>query len=119
MEDEFYTVYGYTAHKSCIFDGRYFSNAKYVCQYNDFAALEKRCNLVDNITENINLPISFMYCKRNHINCNFVYIDSYNNMRVYLPLVIEFASYEELYDYISQNYPHLIKSHDIKIALKD
>jgi len=43
------------------------------------------------------------------------------NIRLYYEFInyIEFESYEEFYDHIHERHPHLIKSHDIKIALKD
>jgi hypothetical protein len=123
MDDEYYTIGDFIAHKSCTFNGTCFSNAKYLYMHQDFVALEKRCNLIDKITENINLPIDFAYSANCYGCRNYIYLLNNNNIEFCLeadpyPYKL-FKSYEKLYDYISQNYPHLIKSHDIKIALKD
>jgi hypothetical protein len=121
MEDEFYTINEYIAHKSCEFDGKYFSNAKYGYNVDDFAVLEKRCNLINKITENINLPIGSKFCTRNLDNRGHVYLSRYNIIEHWSGYKYHkmFKSYEEFYDFMCVNYPHLIKSHDIKIALKD
>jgi hypothetical protein len=125
MDCEYYEVTigntNYILHKSCISDGKYFSNAKYVYKSQGFVALEKRCNLIDKITENINLPIHFMRNADIYNDCDHLYLnttDSYMCYRVEFHHKT-FKTYEELYDYTRLNHPHLIKSHDIKIALKD
>jgi hypothetical protein len=131
MEDEYYTVNGFIAHKSCTFDGHYFSNAKYFAKYfsndkycyngDDFITLEKRCNLVDKITENINLPMAFSKCGSAYSHCCHIYLRNNNTIEHWSGDKYHktFESYEEFYDFMCLNYPHLIKSHDIKIALKD
>jgi len=123
MDDEFYTIGDYIAHKSCIFDGTYFSNSKYVYVYQGIDHLKQKCVIIDKINENIDVQIHSILINQ---HCKFPWLTFYGP-NIYIELYcdrfmnesIEFESYEEFYDYMYKHYPHLIKSHDIKIALKD
>jgi len=116
------------AHKSCIFDGKCFSNTKFTYASNGIDYLKQKCVIIDKISENINIPlrdtlvnepIKFPYINVIGIGCKSgfaIYLfDDSNGFMSYK----KFYDYKCFYDYICLNYPHLIKIHDIKIALKD
>jgi hypothetical protein len=79
--------------------------------------------MIDKIDENINIPMRGILVNEikypcvaiygRPININFYYYEKDRTKS------IKFESYEEFYDYMYKHYTHLIKSHDIKIALKD
>jgi hypothetical protein len=122
MEDEFYTVGIYIAHKSCTFDGEYFSNPKHAC-IGGIDYLKQRCAMIDKINENIDVQVcSTLINEILEFPCIEIYdlpfkINFYHGND--WTKSIKFESYEEFYDHMYKHYPHLIKSHDIKIALKD
>jgi hypothetical protein len=124
MDDEFYTIGSYIAHKSCVFNDGYFSNAKFMLTHYDINRLKQKCDLIDKINDNIDISIHNEYGKEPFkfpcvsINCltsniSLCYVSKLNDQ------FVRFNSYEEFYDYMCEHHTHLIKSHDIKIALKD
>jgi len=123
MEDEYYTVNGFIAHKSCKYDGKYFSNAKYASTIGGINYLKQKCDLIDKINENIDIPIWSALVKE-IVNFPHIVLCTSFCIKLYYergPLYkyIDFSSYENFYDYMYKNYTHLIKNYDIKIALKN
>ncbi len=126
MDDKYYTIDGYIAHKSCIFDGTNFSNSKYVQVFQGIDWLKQKCAMLDKIDENIDIQIYYSHSKEiiKFPFVQFVQMCSYNFCtRLYgetnIDSFIDFRTYEEFYDYMCINHHHLIKNRDIKIALKD
>jgi len=114
------------AHKSCIFDGKNFSNAKCGLIWDGIDWLKQKCDTIDKINKNIDISIYNEYDNKEipkfpcvWICCPNNYIELYSSKYDELGKNISFNSYEEFYDYIYEHHTHLIKSHDIKIALKD
>jgi len=64
MDDEFYTIDDYIAHKSCIFDGTNFSNYKFIHVSYGIDCLKQKCDMIDKINENIDIQI---YCRFDNI----------------------------------------------------
>jgi hypothetical protein len=122
MDDEYYTIDWYIAHKSCTFDSGYFSNSKYTRVSNGIEYLKQRCDMIDKINENIDVQVYSMLINEIKYPCVAIYGRPININFYYeygCKKIVKFESYEEFYDYMYKHYTHLIKSHDIKIALKD
>jgi len=115
---EFYESYcgriHYIAHKSCIYvDGKYFSNNKFIFKdYHSFQYLKDKCNLIDEIENNtyINVQNSIRFSPQS-IQILFCFVVGGKKEKW-------FEIFEDFYNYIHINYPHLIKNNDIKIAIK-
>jgi hypothetical protein len=118
--------FSFIAHKSCKYDGKRFSNAKFLLIQHKHL-MEERCNLVDVLLNTFSIPILYLYCENKHeIGCEvFIYLSSTVGHDISIICVCiknkgekSFNTFDALYDYIHTNYPHLIINQDIKIALK-
>jgi len=131
----------FIADNSCEFDGRYFSNNKFVITNclkddgiitdnkiitdNEITNYKNKCELVDKITHNLDVIIyndldkgSADY-KEFAVWLNNWCLESYNIYFIHNWKESTFNTFEEFYDYVHINYPHFIINHDIKIALKN
>jgi hypothetical protein len=128
--------FNFIADNSCEFDGRYFSNNKFVITNclkddgiitdnkiitdNEITNYKNKCELVDKITHNLDVIIYNDFDEGSVYYKEFaVWLDTYCSESYNIHFANDwegstFNTFEEFYDYIHINYPHFIINHDIK-----